>query len=260
MDIDAIQKETGEFWEEIADTYSHGQSGEAEAIVYLRAGGNYLFEAERAILGDLQPWCKRAIHLQCSGGIDTLSLLRQGAQEVVGVDISERLLASARRKSAALGAPATWYCSDVLQTPDLLNGTADLVYTGKGALCWMQDIDAWAKVVVRLSAPCGRLFVYESHPLNWVWDAEATEYRLDPRHGNYFSDGLKEGLFGRKTEAVPRARQWTLAQIVNSAIGAGLTLKHLQEYPEPFWDEFPNMPAEMVHRLPHAFSLLAVKP
>jgi len=104
VDISSTHNETGAFWDEIADTYSHGEGAEAEVIEFLRSGGNYLFEPERQLLGDLKPWCKRAIHLQCSGGLDALSLLRQGASEVVGVDISERLLASAGRKAAAIGA------------------------------------------------------------------------------------------------------------------------------------------------------------
>lgn len=133
MDIAAIHRETGAFWNEIADWY--GERDEGAAIAFLRSGGNYLFPAERKALGDLKPWCRRAIHLQCSHGNDALSLLHQGAKEVVGVDISDRRLAVARRKTQALGAPATWYCCDVLQTPQVLNATADLVYTGKGALC-----------------------------------------------------------------------------------------------------------------------------
>jgi len=260
MNIFSVHQETGAAWNEIADAYWHGERGEAEAIEFLRSGGNYLFESERQILGDLKPWCRRAIHLQCSGGVDALSLLRQGAAEVVGVDISERLLASAGRKAEALGASAVWYCCDVLQAPEVLNGTADLVYTGKGALCWMMDITAWAEVVARLLLPGGRLFIHEGHPLNWVWDTEADSYVLDPENGNYFSDRFKEGLPVSGSESVARNYQWTLGQIVNSVIGAGLKLEQLHEYPEHFWDDFPNMPVEILHRLPHAYALLAQKP
>lgn len=126
MDILAIHRETGAFWNEIADTYGD----EADSTAFLISGGNYLFEAEQQILGDLSPCCECAIHLQCSHGSDTLSLLRQGAANVVGVDMSERLLAIAHRKTQALSAAATWHCSDILQMPDSLNGTANLVYTG----------------------------------------------------------------------------------------------------------------------------------
>ena len=97
---------------------------------------------EQAVLHDLAQWCQRAIHLQCAGGTDTLSLLRQGATEVVGIDISQRMIASARRKTEALSARASWYCCDVLAAPEELSDSADLIHTGRGALLWMMDLDA----------------------------------------------------------------------------------------------------------------------
>ena len=57
----------------------------AADVSFLRSGGVSLFDVERDLLGDLAG-CKRAIHLQCSHGLDTLSLLNMGSQEVVGVD------------------------------------------------------------------------------------------------------------------------------------------------------------------------------
>jgi SAM-dependent methyltransferase len=258
MDTPAVHRETGAFWDSIADWY--GERDEAQSTKYLQSGGNYLYDHERQILGDLTPWCKRAIHLQCSHGNDALSLLSQGAAEVVGVDISDRLLAVARRKAQALGAPATWHHCDILQTPAILNGTADLVYTGKGALCWMTDLAAWAEVVARLVAPGGRLFIYESHPLDWVWDTEATNYVLDQEHGNYFSEQFRHSLFSSETGATPHYRQWTLGQIINRVIGAGLVIQRFDEFAEPFWGQFPHIPQETLCRLPHTFALLAHKP
>ena len=65
----------------------------------------------------------------------------------MGIDISEVMIEVARRKSEALAAPAAWHCCDILETPAELDGTADLVYTGRGALLWMMDLPAWARVV-----------------------------------------------------------------------------------------------------------------
>jgi SAM-dependent methyltransferase len=267
VDISLIHQETGAAWNEVAANY---ERGEAEDIAFLRSGGSTLFAPERQILGDLSLWCKRAIHLQCSGGTDTLSLLRQGAAEVVGVDISERMIAVARRKTEALGANAAWHCSDTLQTPNTLDGTADLVYTGCGALPWMMDIEAWARVVARLLKPGGCLFVFEGHPLDWVWNCDATEYAFDTERGNYFSSALDDRRWPAPVLAGldlpddqrPRARehQWTLGQILNSLVAAGLHLEHFSEHPEPYWDLFPNMPEDLIHRLPHTFALLMRKP
>jgi len=255
MDISQIHRGNAAYWNETAGWY--GVSAEAEEIEVLRAGGSYLFGAERERLGDLSPWCNRAIHLQCSHGWDALSLLNQGAAEVVGVDISERLLAAARRKSEAVGAKAQWVLSDILETPHDLDGTADLVYTGKGALCWMMDINGWARVAARLLKPGGLFFLHEGHPLDWAWDMDAPKYELDSEHGDYFSSKPQTKLFVQPVQSAPNYRQWTLGEIVNSLIQAGLRIEFLMEYPDPFWDQFSHMPEETLKRLPHTFTLTA---
>lgn len=249
-------------------------------IERLRAGHKNLCPPELDLLRDLGAWCRRAIHLQCAGGLDTLSLWRHGAAEVVGVDISDVMIECARRKSEALGAPATWYRCDVLDTPRELDGTADLVYTGRGALTWIQDLGAWAAVVARLLAPGGRLYVFETHPITWIFDPEAPTVKLceadpnDPELGpfmSYFSErasvsrGWSPQYIGeldrpRSALSAKFERQWTIGALLNALIGAGLLLERFEEHPDRFWQDFPNMPAEIADRFPHSFSLLMLRP
>src|SRR5260221_13309130 len=108
-DLTVLHARTGDAWNETAANYERGTD---EDIAFLKSGGSSLMEPERRVLGDLSGWCHRAIHLQCSGGQDALSLLRQGVKEVVGVDISPRMIEVAPRKSEALSVPAAWYCAD----------------------------------------------------------------------------------------------------------------------------------------------------
>jgi SAM-dependent methyltransferase len=257
-------------WDVTAAIY---ERDEPHDIAMLRSGGTSLMPQEQAALGDLAGWCNHAIHLQCAGGTDTLSLLRQGAYAVTGIDISPRMIACARRKTAALAVsadPASWYCCDVLAAPPELDGTANLVHTGRGALCWMMDLDAWAHTVSRLLKPGGKLHVFEGHPLDWVWDVEASAFQFDPERGDYFAHAPYAGeiwpkpFVDRQAEVDPATLRlhdhpWTLGQILNSVIGAGLRIEYFEEYPQPFWDQFPNIPSATLHRLPHTFTLLAVK-
>jgi len=255
-------------WNEAAARYE----GEIERdIAFLAAGGKAFQRPEWPFLHDLAAWCRRAIHLQCAGGLDTLSLWNQGAAEVVGIDISERMIASAQQKARALGAPGHWYCCDILETPQELNDTADLVYTGKGALLWIMDIDRWAGVVARLLKPQGRLYLYEGHPLTWVWDMNAAEYRLDPLYGDYFSTTIAEEqgwpaqyipatvLPPKEEQARSYERQWTLGEVVTAIAQAGLRIERLEEHPDPYWNQFPLLAEDLVRRLPHTYSLLARK-
>src|SRR5689334_3779322 len=141
-------------WDEAAERY---EGWFDEAVQLIRSGGSNLFGVEHDLLGDLRAGggTGRAIHLQCAAGRDTLSLWTAGVREVVGLDFSPRMLALAGRLSDAVGAPATWIEADVLDVPHELDGTGDLVYTGRGSLIWLHDLDAWARVVHRLLAPGG---------------------------------------------------------------------------------------------------------
>src|SRR5450759_3426586 len=141
-------------WDEAAERY---EGWFDEAVTLIRSGGVNLFGAEVELIGDLHGRCRRAIHLQCAGGRDTLSLWNLGADQVVGIDFSPRMIELAERLAAAVGAPARWIRADVLDTPHELDGTADFLYTGRGSLMWLQDLDAWASILARLLAPGGRL-------------------------------------------------------------------------------------------------------
>ncbi len=252
-------------WNQGAEAY---EADLEDRIAFLRSGGQNFCTPELDFLTDLDKWCHRAIHLQCAGGTDTLSLWNRGAREVVGIDISDRMIAVAQKKSEALNAPTTWHCCDVLDAPTELDGTADLVYTGKGALCWIMDIDAWALVVVRLLKPGGRLYLFEGHPISELWTFEGEKYELDPEYGEYFSEqpvassGWPSTYIGDlgmpdKVHAIKYERVWRMDQIINAILDSGLRIVRYEEHPELFWDRYPNMAPEMIRRLPQTFSLLA---
>lgn len=263
-----LHEQNREGWNEGAEAYEADLESQIE---FLRGGGTNFVEPEYGFLQDLGSWCCRAIHLQCAGGTDTLSLWNLGAKEVVGIDISERMIDVARRKSEALRANAQWFRCDVLNAPHELDGTADLVYTGRGALCWIMDLEAWAAVVFQLLKPGGKLYVFEGHPIASLWKLESDTYELDPDWGDYFNAGPHAdsgwpstyiGDLGKTKEehAVKYEMLWKLSDIVNAVIGAGLVLERLEEHPDEYWDMFPNMPPNLSRKLPQTFSLLARKP
>ena len=261
-DVRAMHASNRAAWDEAAERY---EGWFDEAVALIRSGGVNLFGAEVELIGDLHGRCRRAIHLQCAGGRDTLSLWNLGADEVVGVDFSGRMLDLAARLTAATGAPATWIQADVLETPGELDGTADLLYTGRGSLIWLQDLDAWAAVVVRLLAPEGRFVLFEGHPAEWLFDADedgrwvATDY-------DYF--GGAEASRGWAPEYIDHlsiedgdqswkfARAWTLGEIVTALVRAGLRLDSLTEYPIDWWGGHDDVRAEDRGRVPLSFSVV----
>jgi SAM-dependent methyltransferase len=257
-------------WDEAAERYERWFD---EAVALIRAGGSNLFPVEADLIGDLRAarsgaGTRRAIHLQCAGGRDTLSLWNLGAQEVVGVDISPRMLELAARLTEATGAPATWIETDVLDTPHELDGTGDLVYTGRGAIIWLQDLDAWAAVLKRLLSPTGRLVIFDGHPAEWLFDADedgrwmATDY-------DYF--GGAEASKGWAPEYIDHlsvaeddqswkfARAWTLGEIVTALLGAGLRLEAVREHPVDWWGGHRDVRPELRGRVPLSFSITATR-
>jgi SAM-dependent methyltransferase len=252
-------------WDEAAERY---EGWFDEAVTLLRAGGTNLFPEELARIGDLRGRCRRAIHLQCAGGRDTLSLWNAGADEVVGIDFSPRMLVLARRLADAVGAAdaARWIESDVLDVPHELDGTADLLYTGRGSLMWLADLDAWAAVLVRLLSPTGRLVIFEGHPAEWLFDVDdeghwiATDY-------DYF--GGPEASRGWAPEYIDRlsipdgeqhwkfARAWTLGQVVTAVARAGLRIDEVAEHPVDWWGGHGDVAAEERGRIPLSFSIVA---
>lgn len=181
------------------------------------------------------------------------------------------MLDQAHRKTQALGAQARWIQSEVLSVPTSLNGTADLVYTGRGALPWVHNLGQWAGVVARLLKPGGRLLVHEGHPLNWVWQEDGAKHRLREDGRGYFDQGARanEGFpasavarFTPQGDIIPTAWewQWTLGEVVSAVVGANLQVERLEEHPSHFWDNFPSISAEEMARLPHTYSLIAHAP
>lgn len=245
-----------------------GYTPEVEAtIAFIRQGKSNLHPVERGYLASILPTCDFAIHLQCASGKDTLSLLNEGVKRVAGVDISDVHVENARRTSAALNAPADWYRCDLLDTPHALDGTADLVYTGRGALCWLQELDGWAEVIERLLKPGGYVSIFDEHPVTWLFETEAET--LQPSGNPYFStcesgSGWPDtyiGDIGIPVEQQTRTFNclWTIAQVFQALTRVGLRVVHLGEHPDTYWDQFHRLKPELLATLPHTFSLLARK-
>ena len=239
-----------------------------DTIEFLRSGRSNLHPLERANLGDLSRWCGTAIHLQCASGRDTLSLLNEGVKRVVGIDISDVHIENARRTSEALGAAATWHRCDVLDSPAELDGTADLVYTGRGALCWLHDLPAWGRVVARLLEPGGVFHVLDDHPVTSLFALDAPV--LTASGLPYFdhaesSVGWPAAYIGeldipREKLSRKHERLWTLGEIHGAVRDAGLVVERLGEHPDEYWTSFPALPEAEKRKIPLTFTLLARKP
>jgi SAM-dependent methyltransferase len=215
------------------------------------------------------------LHLQCHFGMDTLSWARRGAQ-VTGVDFSPSAIAAARKLAREVGLDARFVESDVYAATRKLRGRFDVVYTGKGALCWLPDLANWARTVAHLLKPGGRFFFLEDHPIAELFENERTtrEFLLLNRY--FAQEALRDESDG--TYAVPEAKMrnalsfaWIhpISLVLTALIDSGLRIDSIAEYRYSYWRRFPFMrrgPDGWWHltkgdgALPMMYSVLARKP
>lgn len=256
-------------WDEIAIERRAWLDGLGFDAAFFRAGGSTLSSVELAALGDLRGKC--VLHLQCATGEDTLSLANCGAT-VTGLDVSANEIVEAQAKAAGAGIPANFDVADVQALPDRYRLAGfDVVYTGLGALVWLDDLDGWARGISEALTPGGTFVLYEEHPLEYVF--EEIGGRLVVVHSYFERAPEYETGWGHFPTESNRATKvefsWTLSEVVSSLGRYGVATVDLVEL--PVWaaspdgtrryslERFPELLAEDVGKVPVAVLIRARK-
>ncbi|MER5910638.1 class I SAM-dependent methyltransferase [Streptomyces sp. NPDC001982] len=192
------------------------------------------------------------LHLQCHLGTETPAFARRGAR-TVGLDFSGASVTAAREIARTAGLDVSYVQADVYDAVEALDGRRfDVVYTGKGALCYLPDLERWADVIARLLRPGGRAYVVEFHPLlNALGPkpapGEGPELLL--RH-DYLGDGgavHRDATYtytdGPAVEGATDSYEWMhgIGEVVNAFLKAGLSIRRLSESDELPWPRWPRM-------------------
>lgn len=240
----AVDEDTRAAWAQASTKYER----EHDELLAL-ARTTELLPVEVALLRDVLPDAE-VVHPMSGHGLDDLAIARLGARSVLGLDYSAAAVRSAGRRAEALGLPCR-YEQRTLPQSGLPDASADVVYTGKGALIWMPSLDDFLHEVRRVLRPGGVFFVYEAHPMHPLWTLDADEIRVRRDRG-YFERSHVNDSFPANG-AVEHQR--TLAEVVMAVLGAEFRIEHLAEHPQPFWEPAPGA-AAWDGRVPNAFSLL----
>ena len=225
------------------------ESHRENLAAFLRAGGTTLFPEERELLGDLAG--QTLAHLQCNSGGDSLSLATLGAS-VVGVDLSDEAVRSARLLSERAGIPARFEHADVY---DWLADAArrgcrfDAVFSSYGVICWLPDLKSWATGIAAILEPGGRFVLVDFHPAAEMLDADwnhgraypagGEQLQIDEGVGDYVGEsagglapaGFSEGAQGFENAAACYLFRWGLGELVTALAASGLRISVLEEYP-----------------------------
>ena len=148
----------------------------------LIAGEPLLNDVIREEMGNVRG--KSLVHLLCHIGTDTLSWALLGAK-VTGIDISSESLKHAR-KLAKVGIEAEFIEADIMEVMGKMNKKYDIVFSSTGVLCWLPDIDVYARTVRHLLKENGFVYLLDGHPFRNVLSDDAGVARTNATHGDYF--------------------------------------------------------------------------
>ena len=257
-------------WDEL--THEHKDS-EFYDLAGFKAGKDRLRSIELEELGDVRG--KSLLHLQCHFGMDTLAWARHGAQ-VTGVDFSPESIKLAQALSEELEIPAVFVCSNLYELPDALEGEFDIVFTSYGVLHGLPDLKRWGKVIAHFLKSGGIFYIVEDHPTFRTFrEKPGGELRAERRY--FHSDEPQRiewthsyATEGEGTKGVSYVWDFSMSDVLNSLVEAGLVIEFVHEFPFAARAKFLSMelredgwwylPEPYDGTIPFLFSLQARKP
>jgi 2-polyprenyl-3-methyl-5-hydroxy-6-metoxy-1,4-benzoquinol methylase len=170
----------------------------------------------------------RVLDLGCGAGQLAFHLAEAGAAEVIGVDLSERMLEVARSERAH---PRVTYHRDAIEAVGFPPDRFELVVSSL-ALHYVEDYPTLVRRIARWLTPGGVLVYSTEHPVytardpedGWVLDDEGK--RLHWALDDYAEEGLRE--YRWYVESVRKYHR-TIATLLNGLIDAGLTIERVLE-------------------------------
>lgn len=226
-------------WNDKVKVHAKSEMYDLEAF---KSGKSSLMSYELEALGDVKG--KSLLHLQCHFGQDTLSWSRMGAK-CTGVDLSDVGVKLAQQLNEELKLDAEFVCCNVLDTPEFVKNTFDIVFTSYGVIGWLPDLKPWGKMIAERLNKGGTFFMAEFHPIVWMFD-----YLEDipvMKYG-YMQDEViyeeYEGTYASEnSKMISKEYGWNhgLGEVVSALTEAGLHIEYLKEFDESPYDVLPNL-------------------
>jgi ubiquinone/menaquinone biosynthesis C-methylase UbiE len=179
----------------------------------------------RALLPDLRG--RNVMDLGCGFGWFCRWARQQGAAHVLGIDVSEKMLARGRTATVD---PAITYIRADMEQLELQPGWFDVVYSSL-ALHYVENLSGLLSQAYRSLVPGGRFVFSVEHPIFTApsepsWSLNATGRKIWQVDG-YLDEG-------------PRSTNWlakgvikqhrTLATYINMLIRSGFVISHVEEW------------------------------
>lgn len=178
----------------------------------------------------------RVLDLGCGYGWHCIYAAEHGAQSVLGIDLSEKMLDEARGKTAS---PAVRYRRAAIEELGFDDGSFDAVISSL-ALHYIEDYGALARAVWRWLAPNGQFVFSVEHPVftahgaqDWCRDAHGDIWHFPV--DRYYDEGRRDTVF--LGESVVKYHR-TLTTYLQELLAAGFLLEAVVEPTPP--DDMPD--------------------
>jgi ubiquinone/menaquinone biosynthesis C-methylase UbiE len=134
-----------------------------------------LDEAEIELLQQVGLKGKRVVQLLCNNGVELMSLKNMGADECVGIDISDEAINEANERASLCQIDCQFIRSDVYEIGSEHDNHFDIAYIRAGGMGWLPDLNLFFEKVTALLRPDGLLFMHEVHPISDVLPLAGSE-------------------------------------------------------------------------------------
>jgi SAM-dependent methyltransferase len=225
-------------------------------------GGISLSEPELLALGELRG--RKVLAIGAGNGEDVASLINLGARLTV-IDDAESL-EPAQALAAAAGLSAEFIADDPCAiSVALRTGDYDVVYSGFGALDWMDDLGDWAGGITDCLRTGGLLVLYDEHPFSYLFDLDHGHLRVANSYfGSVLDEDEDEDDEGEDDEDEAVGPAWTMGDVVNALGANGLATVSLSEFPdsdrfETALDRLDHVNLDELACIPAALLLVAIK-
>lgn len=142
---------------------------------------------------------------------------------VTSVDISRNQLDVASERARELGLQMTFIRSDAAELSSIADASFDLVFSSNGFFVWIEDLAGVFGQLCRVLRAGGHYVFYDIHPFQRPWQDQVEPLKMAK---DYWTTGPfvdeKDGTY---------EYNWTLADLLNPMVEAGLVLRELRESP-----------------------------
>ena len=179
----------------------------------------------RSILPSVQGL--RVLDLGCGFGAFSRWVREMGAESVIGVDLSKKMLD--RAQSLTQDSRITYLLANI-ETLQLPAASVELVYSSL-ALHYVENFKAVCAMIRQLLVPDGHFIFSVEHPIftapsNPEWITNATGGKIWPLN-NYFLEGKR--ITNWVTSGVQKQHR-TISHYVNRLLDQGFQIIHLEEW------------------------------